>query len=349
MTTDIQPGSHATDSTDVTTAQTSRRGQRGHNVVALLERYALVLLLIAIAVFFSVYGPTANLFPTSANIKNVAANESVLAVAAVAALIPIVSFRFDLSVGAVVGLSSICSAALMANQGVPAWLAVLCSIALGAVVGVINGTVIAYFNANSLVITLGTATLLGGLGTLWTGSTTLLNPSQGLATAANAYFLGIPRIVILMLAIALAVAYLLGKTVYGRHLRSVGSNEDAAHLVGMPVKRVILLSFALSGGLAGLAGAMLLGRTGSASAGIGDAYTLPALAAVFLGSTTIRPGTFTVLGTFVGVFFVAITVNGLTLAGAQDWVEPVFNGGAVVIAVAVSALLAKRRRGTGGR
>ncbi|SPT51265.1 ABC transporter permease [Actinomadura madurae] len=335
--------------TDLTEPASAPQTNHKHAALGLFERYALVLLLVAITVFFSVYRPTAEVFLTSANLKNIAANESVLAVVAVAALIPIVSFRFDLSVGAIVGLSAISSAALMTDQGLPTWLAVGCGIALGALVGVINGVVIAYFEANSLVITLGMATILGGLGTLWTGSTTLLNPSASLAKAANAFTFGIPRIALLMVVVALLIAYLLGKTVYGRHLRSVGSNEDAAHLVGMPVKRVVMLSFTISGALAGLAGVMLLGRTGSATAGIGDAYTLPALAAVFLGSTTVRPGTFTVLGTFVGVFFVAISVNGLTLAGAQDWVEPVFNGAAVVIAVAVAAFLAQRRRGARGR
>ncbi len=95
--------------------------------------------------------------------------------------------------------------------------------------------------------------------------------------------------------------------------------------------------------MAAIAGALGLARTGSGNPDSGTSFTLNALAACFLGSTTIRPGQFNVPGTIVGVFFVAVGVNGLTLAGASDWVEPVFNGASIIVAVALSAVLARRR------
>lgn len=318
----------------------------GRRVLELVERYALVLLLILVAVFFAVYPGTAGTFPTVANARNIAANEAILAIAAFAALIPLVAERFDLSVGATVSLSSIAAAKILTEMSLPLYVGVLAGVVLGLVVGLINGFLIAYLKANSLVITLGMSTVLLGIGTLWTGSLTLLGVPDTLTSFANGAFLGVPWPAWLLIIMAMITAAVLGLTVFGRQVLSIGSNESAAHLVGMPVARTILIAFAASGALAGLAGVLLLARTGSAAAGVGAGYTLPALAAIFLGSTTIKPGRFTVAGTLVGVFFVAISINGLTLAGAQDWVEPVFNGAAVVIAVSAAALLRNRREGT---
>jgi ribose transport system permease protein len=107
----------------------------------------------------------------------------------------------------------------------------------------------------------------------------------------------------------------------------------------------MLLVFVLAGALAAIAGALQLARTGSGNPQVGSNLTLSALAACFLGATVVRPGQFNVPGTLIGVFFVAVSVNGLTLAGAADWVDPVFNGAAVIVAVALSTVLG-RRRGT---
>lgn len=317
----------------------------GRRLLELLERYALVLLLVLVAIFFTALPATSGTFPTIANARNIAANEAVLAITAFAALIPLVAERFDLSVGAIVSLSSIATAKLSTEMNLPLSVSVLGGLALGLVVGLVNGFIIAYLRASSLVITLGMATLLGGIGTLWTGSMTLLGIPDVLTNFANGDVLGVPW-AWLLIVMALITAFVLGLTVFGRQLLSVGSNESAAQLVGMPVARTIMISFAASGAIAGLAGVLLLARTASAAAGVGSGYTLPALAAIFLGSTTIKPGRFTVAGTLVGVFFVAISINGLTLAGSKDWVEPVFNGAAVVIAVSAAAVLRHRRQGT---
>ncbi|MFG2586042.1 ABC transporter permease [Streptomyces malaysiensis] len=309
------------------------------------ERFGLVLLLIAITAFFALWPVTSSTFPTTANMRNILANESILVIAALAALVPLVAERFDLSVGAIVMVSSITTAKVVTQLGLPLAIGVLAGMLTGLVIGLVNGVIIAYFNASSLVITSGMSTLLAGVGSYLAGDTTLLGIPDSLAAFGNQYWLGVARPVWLLIVVALAVAYMLGLTAFGRTLLSIGSNESAARLVGLPVARSVMMAFALSGALAGLAGVLLLARTGSAAAGVGAGYTLPALAAIFLGSTTIKLGRFTVAGTLVGVFFVAISINGLTLAGADDRVEPFFNGAAVVIAVAASAILAKRRLG----
>ena len=280
-----------------------------------------------------------------ANIRNVAADEAVIAIAALAALVPLVAGQFDVSVGAVLGMVSIAVAALTVRAGLPVFAALPLGVALGAVTGAVSGLVIAYLRANSFIITLGMATLIAGLVSLYTRDQVILGIPQSMVNFGTLNWLGIPRAVWLLIVVALLVAYRLRYTVYGRRLLSIGSNPRATMLVGIRVQRVVLLSFVVAGALAAVAGELELARTGSGDPQIGPGFTLSALAAAFLGSATIRPGQFNVPGTIVGVFFVAVSVNGLTLAGAADWVDPLFNGAAVVVAVAVSTstVLAHRR------
>lgn len=320
-----------------------RRALRPDALVAVLERYALVVLLGLLIVFFAFLPATSDSFLTVANMRNVAANQTVIAIAALAALIPLIGGQFDVSVGAVLGMVSVAIAALTTRAGLPVPVALVLGVALGAAVGAVNGFIVAYLRASSFIITLGMATLVGGLVSLYSKDQVILGVPQSLVDFGTLNWLGVPRVVWLLAAVAVVVGWLLRHTVLGRQLLSVGANPRAARLVGIPVQRVVLLSFVLAGALAGIAGAVLLARTGSGNPQVGSGYTLSALAAAFLGSTTIRPGRFNVPGTLVGVFFVAVSVNGLTLAGAADWVDPVFNGAAVVIAVAASTILAHRR------
>jgi ribose transport system permease protein len=315
----------------------------GAAVVATLERYGLVVLLGLLILFFALLPATSESFLTVANIRNIAANEAVIAIAALAALIPLIGGQFDVSIGAVLGMVSVAIAALTVRAGLPLGVALVLGVAMGAVVGAVNGFVVAYLRTSSFIITLGMATLVGGLVSLYTKDQVILGVPQPLSNFGTLNWFGVPRVVWLLAVVSLAVGYVLRHTVFGRQLLSVGANPRSARLVGIPVPLVVLLSFVLAGALAGIAGAVELARTGSGNPQVGPGFTLSALAAAFLGSTTIRPGRFNVPGTIVGVFFVAISVNGLTLAGAADWVEPVFNGAAVVIAVSVSTVLAHRR------
>lgn len=327
----------------------SRVGTRSRvTVVQLLERFALVWLLLVMIIFFALYSKTSGVFLTSANISNVVGNESVIAIAALAALIPLVALRFDISVGAILGGSSVLVASLTVNSGWDLWPALIAALLAGATVGAVSGYVVAYIGANSFIITLGMSTVVAGIVSLFSHNNTIVGVPSTLLNFGNRSWLGVPRPTWLLIVVAVLVAYLLRYTVTGRQLVQIGSNERSARLVGIPVRRLVLLAFVLAGAVAAIAGALELARTGSGNPDSGTSFTLNALAACFLGSTTIRPGQFNVPGTLVGVFFVAVGVNGLTLAGASDWVEPVFNGASIIVAVALSAVLARRRGGSSG-
>jgi ribose/xylose/arabinose/galactoside ABC-type transport system permease subunit len=149
-----------------------------------------------------------------------------------------------------------------------------------------------------------------------------------------------------VVVVATAVAwFLLTHTPYGRGLYAIGSNPRSARLVGLGVERIVIIAFVIAGGLSGVVGVLQLARAGSATADAGTNLLFPALAAAFLGATAVRPGFFNVMGTIIGVLFVAVSVSGLTLSGAAAWVSPVFNGAALLVAVGLSTYLGRRRGG----
>jgi ribose transport system permease protein len=313
---------------------------------SMLEKYALVLLFALMCVFFAIYQPTSDTFPSSANIRNILGNEPVIAIIALASILPLTCGHFDLSVGATAGLSSIVAASAAAEHDVPVVAAIALAILAGCAVGLFNGVLVARLGVNALIATLGTATLVAGLISLYTANQVIsIGIPESMTTLGSGTWLGLPRTVYTLAVVAVAVWYLLTQTPYGRQLTAVGVSPGAARLVGLRVDRYVMSSFVLSGALSGVAGALLLARAGTANPSVGPGYTLAALSAAFLGATAIKPGTFNVVGTLLGVLFVAVSVNGLVLAGAADWVQPTFNGAALIIAVALSTSIARRRAG----
>ena len=131
--------------------------------------------------------------------------------------------------------------------------------------------------------------------------------------------------------VAVLAWYLLTQTPFGRKLTAIGSNETAARLAGFRVDRMVFITFLLSGLLGAFAGILLTAQNLGADSTTAPSYLFAALAAVFLGQTAIRPGQYNVWGTMFGVFLVAVAVDGFTLLGAQAWVTPVFDGGALLL------------------
>lgn len=324
-----------------------RRSTRRVTVLHTAERYALVGLVLAVAVFFSTWPDSAATFPTAANLRILAANQAVTVLLALAVLLPLVAGHFDFSVGAVAASSSVVCAGLMQDHGATLTLAVLAALCAGLAVGLANGIAVAYLQMNAFVSTLAVATLLGGFIQWYTAGQAISNHiAPSLVAFGSGTWAAVPQPIVVVAVVAVLAWYLLSHTPFGRALYAVGENGRAAKLVGIPTRRYTLLSFVGAGTVASIAGVVLTARTAGATADNGTTMLFPALAAVFLGATAIRPGRFNVWGTVFGVTLVAISVSGLTLAGAADWVEPVFNGSALAVAVGMSSYL--RRRALGG-
>jgi ribose transport system permease protein len=314
-----------------------------------VERYALPGLLILVLVFFSVWSKTGHLFFSAADFQEVGFDYVYIGMLALASLLPLVCGEFDFSVGSNAGFTQIVVATAMARFHVPLPFAIMLAIAAGAFIGLGNGNTVARVGVNSLIVTLGTAGVLLGVVEWYTGSQSINNGISGsLINFGSENFIGIPDTVWLLFGVALVAYYVIEHTPYGRYLTSVGSNPRAARLVGLRVDRLKLSAFVLAGALAGLAGVLLVAKNGSATPEAGNVQdTLQALAAAYLGATSIRPGRFNVMGTMLAVYFIAFSVSGLAIAGVQSWISQVFSGAALFIAVVASTVIGRRRAGTG--
>jgi ribose transport system permease protein len=336
---------------DNLTVRRDRRGRPASNrlrrpqLLRRLEQFGLPLLFVVLIIAFSADSSIGPVFRSTANIKNIVGNQSVTALVALAMVVPLVGGYFDLSVSAVTGVSNITVATVISRYHAPIWAAVLAGVALGGLIGAGNGLLVAKIRLNGFVVTLGTYTAMLGAITWYTNGQLItkgIPPSFGQWSSES--FGSVPRPFIILIAVALIVWYGLSQMPYGRQLEAIGSNESAARLVGISTVRVVWISFIVSGLLAGAAGALQTSRGGAGDPTIGSAFLFPALTAVFLGATMIKPGKYNVWGTVIGVYFVATSVSGLTLLGANVWVQPVFNGTSLVAAVALSTLIARGRQ-----
>ncbi|MEU9343812.1 ABC transporter permease [Streptomyces sp. NPDC048278] len=313
---------------------------RGSSLTDLLANYGVFLFLVLLSVGFSIAQP--DQFPTTENLRVLLGDNAVPGLLALAVVIPLAAGEFDLSVGATLGFTSILTAQLTIH-GTPVGLAILLAVLVGAVVGAVNAVLVVGIGVNAFIATLATATVLSGLNLLVTGGRTLFEGiPDGLKEIANSKILGIDLTVYYFLIGALVLWYLLEHTPFGRLLRATGMGREAARLTGVRTSSFLAGSFVIAGAIAGLCGALQLARVGSATASMGPEFLLPAYAAAFLGSTTIKRGQFNIWGAVVGTFLLAVGITGLTFAGAPFWVPNVFNGGALIIAVSVAVLVGRR-------
>ena len=334
--------------TPPTSAQSTPASATSRRLLDIGERYALLLVLLTVCIFFSLLPASSQYFPTRANFATLTADTAVVAALAVAALFPLITGNFDFSIAAIMSVSAMICATTMSRFHEPLLVAVVCAVAAGIAIGFANGFLVAWAHMSAFITTLGTATLLDGIIQWYTHGLAIANGiSSALTDFGSLSWLGVPRIVYAVALIAIVSWYVLSLTGFGRRLYALGSNRRAAHLVGVNVRREVLISFVLSGTISGIAGVLLIARQGAAGTDAATGLLFPAYAAAFLGATAIDPGRHNVPGTMIGVMLVAVSVSGLTLAGANSWVSPVFNGAALLLAVGLATFLRARRGAEG--
>jgi ribose transport system permease protein len=282
-------------------------------------------------------------FPTSQNFATIFGTQAVLVVLALALLVPLTAGDYDLSVAYTLTLSGMVLALLNVNHHWTLLPSIIAAIAVGLAVGVVNGILVVGLAIDPFIVTLGTGTFIGGI-VLWiSGSNTISGISNSLVQPVVLdRFLGIPLEFYFGLAVCVFLWYFLEFTPVGRRVLFVGRGRAVSRLSGIHVSRIRFGSLLASGLLSGLAGVLYVGTTGSADPTSGIDYLLPAFAAAFLGATTIMPGRFNPWGTVIAVYFLATGITGLQLLGVQSYVQQLFYGGALVVAVALSQ--AARRR-----
>jgi ribose transport system permease protein len=318
----------------------STHGGGGWGVWA--ERLALPVAWLALIVIFGIATP--DTFLTWANVSNVLSAQVVLLVLALAALMPSFVGDFDLSLGGIMGLTAMTAGVLNIQHGVGIWVACLVGVIVAVLAGALNGLFVVYFDTDPLIVTLGMGTVFTGLIFWLSGSNTIVGIDRALSTATfTTRLFGLSLEFWYALVILLIVWYISSFTPIGLRALFVGQSRDVARLSGIRVSRLRWGGFVLGGLVAGIAGVLFLGTTGSADPTATGGYLLPAYAAVFLGATSIKPGRFNAIGTGIAVFFLATGVNGLQLLGAQNYVQQLFYGAALVVAVVLSRQLRRRR------
>jgi len=320
----------------------------GGRLTELFERYALLGLLVLVGVFFSL-NPHTPQFSSLANITSILTDESVLGIIAIATVIPLVAGQIDLSVGPNAGLTAVLCAGLMGKSGWSLPEAVLAAIAVGIGIGIVNGILVARIGIPSIIATLGMTSVIAAIVQAYSGGLSITTGiSPGLINLGSGKWLGLPKLFYFLVCAGLVSWYFLEKTPAGKNLYALGSSPRAALLVGIRVSRLGFRSFVIAGAMAGGTGVLVIAAIGSASPQIGPNYTLPAIAAAFLGATAIQPGRYNVWGTVTAVFFLAESVNGLTLWGASPWLSELFDGAALIIGVGLGIYAGiVKRRGAG--
>jgi ribose transport system permease protein len=313
-------------------------GGRREPLSIFAARIALPVILLIFIVVFSALRP--DTFFTSANLTTTLALQAVLAILCLSLLLPLIVGELDLSVAANLGLAVVLVTGLTSQDGWPLPFAIGVALAVSALIGLVNGVLIARVGVNAFVVTIAMSALVtGAIGGYTQGNVFYENIPQGLVDLGRGDLLGIPKPVVYAAVIAITLWYVLSSTPLGRYLYAIGGSKDAAALSGVPVKRLTVLAFVGAGLLAGVAGVVQAGILGSGNPTVGPPFLLPAYAAVFLGATAIQPGVFNVWGTVIAVLTVQVGTTGLVQLGAPFWIQPIFEGAALLIAVIVSRWL----------
>lgn len=324
------------------TSRAKRHGRgspRGFGAWA--ERLGLIIAWAVTVAIFGVLRP--DTFLTWADFSTIFGSQAVLVVLTLGLLVPLTAGDYDLSMASVLTLSSMTIAVLNVNFQMPIGVAVAIAIAVGIVVGLVNGFFILYFRIHSLIVTLGIGTFLNGV-TLWiSDSMTISGISSPLVNAVIVKRLfGVPLEFYYAMFVCIAVWYVFSYTALGRRLLFVGRGREVARLSGIHVDRVRWGALVISGFLGSVAGVLYAGTTGAADPSSGLSFLLPAFAAAFLGSTSISPGRFNPWGAAIAVYFLVTGITGLSILGISTFVQDLFYGGALVIAVTLSQVVRGR-------
>lgn len=275
-------------------------------------------------------------FLTEGNlIDNVAKNAVTLLLVALAGTFPILQQSIDLSVESMVLLTGVVTVVLISEFGL-GLLAIPIAIGVGMLAGLFNGIIFTKLKVPSFLVTLGTLSVMAGVGKIITGGSTITFRNPAIRTISNGEVFGIPNLVLWGLLIYVGTIVLAFRTKFGRYCFALGENERVVELAGAKVDRYKIYPFVLSGLLCGTAGVLLTLRISSASPNIGSGLMLPSIAAIVMGGTALTGGVGGPHRTILGVLVIAVLNNGMNLTGIDSFVQEIILGLVVVGAVALS-------------
>ncbi len=306
------------------------------------RKWALVIVIVALAVIFGCFS---NSFMTSDNWINIIRQASIMGILAIGLTFVIVSGEMDLSFSMVASLTAVV-VLMMSIKGQNAAVSWLLALVLGVGMGALNAFVVVVLKIPSLLGTIGTQLLFGGIvawiaqgGTVWTAkySTLFQIPGRGMMFGV------VPFPVIVLIVVAAISIIVLEKTVIGRYFYAVGGNAKAADHAGINARKIKTIGYLIMGGLGGLAGIIVASQFASATPSVGATYLFPAIIAVYLGSIFLKDGVPNLWGTIVACIFLSELSNGFNLIGLKYWHENVAQGIIMIVAIAIS-IVGKNRK-----
>jgi ribose transport system permease protein len=315
---------------------------RGGAIIRLLPVYGLPILTLLLIIGFSLALP--DTFPTALNLRSILSDKSIVAMLSLAAMVPMMAGRIDLTVGFGIVMWHILAISLQINYHFPWPLAVLVVVLCAAFTGLINGLLVEVAQIDSFIATLGTGTILYALALWHTDGRQVMGVlPQGFLDINGLNLAGVPMPAVFVVIVSVVLWIVAERLPLGRHIYAIGANEKAAALNGIPVRAYVIGVFVASGVIVGFTGVVLASKLRIGQANVGLDYLLPALVGAFLGSTTIKPGRVNVWGTVIGVIILAVGISGIQQLGGAFFVEPLFNGATLVLSIALAGFAQRRR------
>lgn len=300
-----------------------------------VRELTLIVLIAVIIITMSWLSPY---FFSAANFRAVAVGMTPNAIIVIGMAILLASGGFDLSVGSVMALSSTVVAMLLLD-GMSIPMATTCGILMGAATGFANGVLVTGFGINPLIATLGTMSITRGIALVLTEGFSLSSLPPEFAWIGKTTLEGIPMLVVLTVVLVIVFDLAVRHTRFFRQVYFIGANEKAAMLSGIHVNRVRIIAYVLTGMLAALAGVLLASRLMSGTPTAGNGIELQVLAAAVIGGASLRGGEGTILGAFLGVVFVALINNSMTMLAVSVYWQMIVIGAVLVSAVALDMLI----------
>lgn len=296
------------------------------------EENFILLSLVLLILFF---GATSENFFSVVTLTTVLNQLPALTTVTVGMTLVLIVAGIDLSVGSILGFSATVIGVAVVGWGLPVPVACFIGVLAGLLCGSVNGVLVSWFNLPSFIVTLGMLEMARGLAYITTDSQTVYIGASIQKIALPLPGLGVSAALIFAISLVIAGQFLLSRTIFGRHLTAIGSNEQAARMSGIDARPYRLVVLAVSGGLAGLGGVFNAAYLGSADPNAGIGLELSAIAAAVIGGTSLMGGRGSVIGAFAGVLIISILQSGLAQIGVSEPSKRLITGAVIIIAVLI--------------
>ena len=295
-----------------------------------MRKYAPLMILILLLVFFSILSPN---FLTSRNLIIIIRQVSFAAISSIGILFVMIAGGIDLSIGSQIVMTNIVLAIMMVDWELPIGVAIPLTLLLGTALGTVNGLLSVILKIHPLIITLGTASIYKGLGYIFAQSRNIMGFPDAFRWFGQGYLGPVPVPIVIMIIMALIGSFILTKTYFGRYVFALGGNEEAARLAGVNINGMKVLLFAICGFVSGITSVLLLSRVFAGQTATGQGIEFDALTAALLGGVSFKGGEGTIFGLLTGILIIGVLNNAMQLASFPDFSQNVVKGAVLLIAV----------------